>query len=250
MGDVELHLHHDQATAQQLTDQLLQATHCFHQRHGLLSRDTQGTIRYGFIHGNWALDNSHPQGRWCGIDNELTILRQTGCYADFTMPAAPHAAQTRTINGLYYAIDDPQRPKSHDTGIAARVGATPPSEGLLMIQGPLVVSNPFFGRIVLENGNLAGSQPPSRRRLQNWLRASICVRGQPDWLFAKLHTHGATEKNSAVLLGPDMRQFHQELSQMAQQQQFQYYYVTAREMAGLVHQAEAGLSCPDFNIEA
>jgi hypothetical protein len=247
MGDVEIHLHHDQATEQQLTDQLLQATDCLHLRHGLLSRDKQGIVRYGFIHGNWALDNSHPDGHWCGVNNELTILRQTGCYADFTMPAAPHAAQTRTINSLYYAVDDPLRPKSHDTGIAAQVGVIPPQDGLLMIQGPLVVSNPFVGRVVLENGNIAGSQPPSLGRLQNWLRAGVCVRGQPDWLFIKLHTHGATEKNSAVLLGPAMRQFHQDLNRLAQQQPFQYYYVTAREMAGLIHQAEAGHTQPDFD---
>ena len=69
------------------------------ERHGLLSRDRYtGEVGYGFIHGNWALDNSRPDGRMCGVDNELDVLRETGCYADFTLPSAPSPTQTRKIN--------------------------------------------------------------------------------------------------------------------------------------------------------
>ncbi len=246
-GDVEIHLHHDNDTAQQLTEQLCLACERLHHRHGLLSKDAQGNIRYGFIHGNWALDNSHPDGRWCGVDSELTILRQTGCYADFTMPAAPHPAQTRTINSIYYAIDDPQQSKSHDTGIAAQVAVEPPAEGLLMIQGPLLVTNPLRGTPRLENGNISGSQPLTQSRLKDLLRAQVTVSGQPNWLFVKLHTHGAPEKNSAGLLGPEMRSFHHSLRSLAEHRSFQWYYVTAREMAQLVRQAELGFDVPDLD---
>ena len=38
--------------------------------------------RFGFIHGNWCLDNSRADGRWCGLNNELILLRELGCYAD------------------------------------------------------------------------------------------------------------------------------------------------------------------------
>lgn len=246
-GDVEIHLHHDHDNADHLAERLSQAATCLHHQHGLLTTDSLGKIRYGFVHGNWALDNSHPDGRWCGVNNELTVLRETGCYADFTMPAAPHAAQTKTINSIYYAIDDPQRPKSHDSGIPAQVGASPPTEGLLMIQGPLVVTNPINGRIRIENGNLSGTQHPSAERLLQWARAQVIVQGQPTWLFVKLHTHGAQESNSAVLLGSAMRQFHEELKRLALQREFSYYYVTAREMVQLVHQAETGASTPNFD---
>ena len=57
-------------------------------RHGLLRRH-RGKLAFGFIHGNWALDNARPDGRWCGLNNEITLLRDLGCYADFTLPAAP-----------------------------------------------------------------------------------------------------------------------------------------------------------------
>lgn len=249
-GDVEVHLHHDDDTSEQLRTFLHQYVITLHERHGLLSRDRENRVRYGFIHGNWALDNSHPDGRWCGVDDELTVLRETGCYADFTMPAAPHPAQTKTINSIYYAADDPQRPKSHDCGTPATVGTPPPRDGLLMIQGPLLISRRAPGRGYkprLENGDLSGSSPPSPHRLQAWLRAGVGVSGRPDWLFIKLHTHGAQEQNAAVLLGEPMQQLHQGLRRLSSERAFAFYYVTAREMAQLVRQAELGWKAPDFD---
>lgn len=247
LGDVEVHLHHDNDSAERLREFLLDAADKLHDRHGLLSKDATGRLRYGFIHGNWALDNSHPDGRWCGVNNELTILRETGCYADFTMPAAPHPAQTRTINSIYYAVDQPARPKSHDNGIPAAVGVEPVRDGLLLIQGPLLIrQSSLWSKPRLENGNIASSQPPSLARLDDWLRAGVTVQGRPDWLFIKLYTHGAQENNSAVLLGPGMQAFHQALRQHSARNEFSYYYVTAREMAQLVAQAEQGAIAPDF----
>jgi hypothetical protein len=106
----------------------------------LLPCDSNGAIRFGFIHGNWALDNSDPNGKNCGVSDEIGILRRLGCYADFTMPSAPHGSQTNTINSLYYAKDTPA-PKSHNTGKAVSIKATArlrdQLDKLLMIQGPL-----------------------------------------------------------------------------------------------------------------
>lgn len=247
-GDVEVHLHHDDDNAQSLRELLLRSVETLHDRHGLLHRDKSGQIRYGFIHGNWALDNSHPEGCYCGVNNELTVLRETGCYADFTMPAAPHAAQTRTINSIYYAIDDPDRPKSHDTGIKSRTGVASPPDGLLMIQGPLLVTHAKpWQKPRIENGNVCGSQPLSETRIDHWLRARVIVADHPQWQFIKLHTHGAPETNADVWLSPDATRFHQELREAADRRGFKYYYVTAREMALIVAQAERGLPEPRFD---
>ena len=38
---------------------------------------------YAFVHGNFALANS-AGGRYCGVDEEMQILAETGCYADMT----------------------------------------------------------------------------------------------------------------------------------------------------------------------
>jgi len=127
-GEVEVHLHHEGDTADQLREQLLWFKEQLSARHGLLPRRREsGDRAYGFIHGNWALDNSRPDGRCCGVNNELDILRETGCYADFTLPSAPSPTQTRKINSIYYATDDPRRPKSHDAGIDVGAGPAPPT---------------------------------------------------------------------------------------------------------------------------
>ena len=236
-GEVEVHLHHDNDTAENLHGTLLDFKKTLADRHGLLSRDREtGEVSYAFIHGNWALDNSRSDGRWCGVNNELDVLRETGCYADFTLPSAPSETQTRQINSIYWAVDDPERPKSHDTGIELGVKARP-ERGLLMIQGPLGFDwgsrkYGIFPRI--ENGNLQKTQPPSEKRLDLWLRACVNIVSNPNCVFVKLHTHGAEEPNQDVLLGEPMVRFHEALRERADRdRRFRFHYVTAREMANI-----------------
>jgi hypothetical protein len=243
-GEVEVHLHHDNDTADHLRQTLAEYRCLLARRHGLLAR-RRGTndVAYGFIHGNWALCNSRPDGRWCGVDNELTILRETGCYADFTMPSAPSPTQTSKVNSIYYAADVPGRRCGHDRGVD--VGSGPPPQGALMlIQGPLLLNwkRRKYGLLPrLENGCLQGSQPASAERLDLWLQAAVQVPQRPDWFFVKLHTHGAPEKNAGSLLGEPMVRFHEALAQRAAEQpNFHYHYVTAREMYNLARAAEAG----------
>jgi hypothetical protein len=249
-GDVEVHLHHDHDTSDGLREKLSQFTDALHNEHGLLKRDNSGRITYGFIHGNWALDNSRPDGRWCGVNDEISVLLETGCYADFTLPSAPSPAQTSTINSLYYALDDPCQPKSHDQGTAAMVAKDPPENTLLMIQGPLAADWQArkWGVVPrLETGDLRPVRPPTLDRLRLWLKAAVTVQGREDWCFIKLHAHGTQEPSTAMLLGEPMRRFHQELAEFAARNPwFYYYYVTAREMAELVHQAEQGQRQPTF----
>jgi hypothetical protein len=251
LGDVEVHLHHDNDTADHLRETLEEFKADLFHKHGLLRKNADGEIAYGFVHGNWALCNSRPDGRWCGVNNELTVLRETGCYADFTMPSAPSPTQTVTVNSIYYATDSALRPKSHNVGTPARVGVSPPSASLLLIQGPLALD---WGRKKwgvlpkMENGQLDGGFVPTLPRFDLWLRTGVGVIGQPNWVFVKLHTHGAPEWNAGMLLGEPMRAFHEGLASRAKADpSLRYYYVTAREMADLVHQAERGAETPAFD---
>ena len=248
-GDVEIHLHHDNDSSDNLRETLERFTSLLHVSHGLLQKDSHGRLSYGFIHGNWALDNSRPDGRWCGVSDEITVLRQTGCYADFTMPSAPAGCQTATVNSIYYAVDDPHRPKSHDRGAAAAARQEPPDESLLLIQGPLALdwSRRKFGFMPgIENGDLTARRPPTLERLWNWLAAGVRVQGKDDWLFVKLHTHGAQESNANMLLGEPMHAFHRDLHNASQRHDWlRYYYVTARELAELVHALE---DSPDIAV--
>jgi hypothetical protein len=246
-SETEIHLHHHNDTADNLRLTLGQGIERLSAL-GLLSRDAGGTLRYGFIHGNWALDNSHPEGRHCGVRNELRVLRQTGCYADFTLPSAPERTQTRIINSVYYARGT-DAPKSHDRGRRVHADREPQSIGeeeLLLVQGPLALnwrSRKFAVLPRIENGDLTAANPPTIERFRLWLDCQIAVEGRPNWVFVKLHTHGAKPENTRMFLGEPMRAFHRALANLAERNSnICYHYVTARELVNILHAAEAGHS--------
>jgi hypothetical protein len=239
--ETEIHLHHKNDNAENLAATLEKGKRDI-AGHGLLCTDPAGAVRFGFIHGDWALDNSHPAGKHCGVRNELRVLQQAGCYADFTMPSAPNPAQTATINSIYYATPS-DRPKSHNHGIPSQVGVTDRG-GFLLVQGPLGLNWRwrkwgFLPRI--ENADLTPRNPPTINRLRLWLELNIHVKGRPEWIFAKLHAHGGIPKNMDMLLGAQMNRFHSALPQfVSEHPDFHFHYVTARELVNIVHAAEAG----------
>jgi len=243
-GEIEIHLHHDNDTEANFRATISRFNELLHARHGALSRDpATGQLRFSFIHGNWCLDNSRADGRWCGLNNELILLRELGCYADFTLPSAPSDTQTRTINEIYYATDDPLRPKSHDTGTRVRVGGKA-SGDLMIIQGPLGLNwhHRRLGVIPhIENSDVRRSSPPHTSRVDAWVRTAVHVEGRPDWVFVKIHTHGTQERDMDTLLGEPMHAMHEYLErQYNDGRRHVLHYVTARELYNIVKAAEAG----------
>jgi hypothetical protein len=235
-GEVEIHLHHDEDTPENLRLTLEQFRDTLANHHGLLGRKANGAVGYAFIHGNWALCNSRPDGRYCGVDQELAILQDTGCYVDMTFPSAPSPTQPAIINRIYYAKDRPGRGSHQHT--------CPAGEGLMLIQGPLLLDwkqrkHGLFPGI--ENGCLQATQPPTLHRLKMWTKARVQVGSRPDWFFVKLHAHGAPEDAHEVLLGEPMLHFHQSLAaEAARNPRFHFHYVSAREMYNLAKAAEQG----------
>ncbi len=244
MGEVEVHLHHDNDTEAGLTRGLLEFKDILSKQHGMLSRDSNGFVRYGFVHGNWALDNSRRDGRWCGVNNELKVLKDTGCYADFTLPSAPSDTQTSKINSIYYATDDPNKPKSHNTGVDVEAGRSGGGD-LMIVQGPLALAWDFgSGRMLprIENSEIDSTNLPSPRRVDLWVRQHIHVKGRKNWVFVKAHTHGAGEDNADVLLGRGAEMMHSHLLEKYNDgRNYVLHYVTAREMYNIILAAEHGL---------
>lgn len=244
LGEVEIHLHHDNDTSVNLKRTLIDYKKRLHEQHGLLSVDKEtGDISYGFIHGNWALCNSRPDGRQCGVNDEIKILKETGCFADFTMPSAPDITQTRKINSIYYALDRPGKPKSHDTGKDVVAGQK--GDGLLMVQGPLCFNwNKRKRGIIpsLENGGVLGSNPPTSDRINLWIDQHIHVSGLPNIVFVKIYTHGTQEKIMKVLFDEKyLEKMIQDLIQWSDDGQDRYiHFVSAREMANTVFAIEEG----------
>jgi hypothetical protein len=311
-GEVEIHLHHRNDTPETLREKLISFRDQLRNEHGLLGSrggtandidknracDPQTTAHapsaphtypsflnphppgrpvYGFIHGNWALCNSRPDGDWCGVNEELSVLRKTGCYADFTFPSVPSPTQPHMVNAIYYAQDTPGKPRGHDQGTEATaisadhapaeqltavhgsqtqcgLGGRVPLDDLqpaarsplLMITGPLALNWRWRKWGVLpriEHADLCASNPPTPQRADLWVKQHIHVRGKPDWIFIKLHTHGCIEGNTAALLGRPMQALHEYLlANFNDGTRFQLHYVTAREMANLVHAAERGVT--------
>jgi hypothetical protein len=236
IADVEVHLHHDRDTEASFLDRVSRFKDTLSSRHGLLHR-IGGELVFAFIHGNWALDNSRPDGRWCGLNNEITLLKQLGCYADFTLPSAPSPAQTRTVNSIYWATDDPLRPKSHDRGIPVCIGGKREGD-LLMVQGPLGVrfgNGRWIPRV--EMGELAGQDPPTADRVRLWFRLAPQL---GEHLFLKLHTHGAQNWNSAMLLGGGLDDLFRLVSQHATARGCQVHFATAWDVYRAIETLRAG----------
>lgn len=244
VGDIEVHLHHEGESSAQLEDLFSDYAETLYHKHGLLRLDPiSQKPAYGFIHGNWALDNSRPDGRWCGVNDELQILNRTGCYADFTMPSAPDRCQTATINSIYYAVDDPEQPKSHNHGIAAQVGKKP-SGDLLMVQGVLALNWGWrkYGIFPhLENSDLGGHQMPKPERALIWRNFAPVVKGAEQYGFIKLHCHGAVERHHDALMGEPMRDLLIYLAESCPEQMgCEFRFVTCWEMVQKIHALERG----------
>jgi hypothetical protein len=243
-GEVEVHLHHDNDTEERLRRTLINYKKMLSEEYGLLSVSrTNHEIRYGFIHGDWALDNSHPSGSFCGVNNEITVLQETGCYADFTMPSAPSETQTSTVNSIYYADDEPDRPKSHDTGNPAIAGLVG-QKGLLCIQGPLgfnFTSRKWGLLPRIENGAISADARTSEDRVRRWIRQHIHLKGRPDVIFIKVYMHGTQEAEIDYLFkrGGFDSIFSTLGKVCSDGDKYRLYYVTPRQMFNVIKGLEA-----------
>ncbi len=245
-GEIEIHLHHDNDTEANFRTAMARFCRVLHEQHGALPVDpVTGELRFAFIHGNWCLDNSRSDGRWCGLNNELILLRELGCYADFTLPSAPSDTQTSQVNSIYYATDDPQRPKSHDRGEPVRVGGAAVGD-LMIVPGPLGLN--WMDRRAgvmprIENADVRRSCPPTPSRVDAWIDTGIHVTGRPEWIFVKVHTHGTQEPDMDTLLGaPADAMFSHLENAYNDGEHYVLHYVTAREVYNIIKAAEAGLT--------
>lgn len=245
IGEIELQLHHGYDTEESLKTKIQGAVELF-RKHGAF-RLQQGSPQpvYAFIHGNMALDNSLNDPHYCGVNGELSVLRETGCYADFSMPTAPCASQSNMVNTIYYATDNPQAPKSFDRGEEVTVHGTP-SGDLLMIAGPLSFNwaNRKWGIIPrIENGEIQGSNPPTLGRVRSWVRQHIHVPGRPEWVFVKVSCHGAEDRSRETVLGDTADRMYSDLeNEYRDGTSYRLHYVTARELYNVIKAAEAGAS--------
>ncbi len=237
-GEVEIHLHHgvDAPDTSEATRRVLVEFRDELASRGCLPRwNGQGSPRYAFVHGNWALANS-AGGRYCGVDDEMAILAETGCYADLTLPAPLGLPQVGKINSLYECGLPLDQRAPHRRGRRLAVGRSARTFPLI-VQGPLMVNalRRVGGRLRpgIEQGVLVTHDAPTPARLGLWQQAGISVAGRPEWAFIKLSCHGMDPRDEPVMLGAPIQRFLRTLLDAARDDGDRVHFVTAREMVNI-----------------
>ena len=245
-GEIEMHLHHNHMepfpdTPETLKRKILQCVEDY-SKFGIFCLP-DGSRKFAFIHGDWSLDNSRGPAI-CGVNNEIGILKECGCYADFTFPSLGEA-QPAMINTVYYAKGDPAEPKAYNKGRALKTGGRPWGD-LLMIPGIIGLrwkSRTHRFRPSIEASNLDESDCPSPARIDFLVKNALKITGNPAWLFVKLHTHGAREGTWDCLLETKADQMYSYLERRYNDgKKYVLHYATAREMFNIIKAAEAGKS--------
>lgn len=245
-GEIEIHLHHgidSPASAEGTRRQILSFRDALSERHGSMTHEVGSREpKYIFVHGNFTLANA-ASGYACGVDNEMQVLAETGCYADMTYPAEVfHPAQVEKINSLYECALPFETRAPHRRGRHLRFG-NEVSKFPIIVQGPWMLdfdrsSRNGLGRV--ETGALTGANPPRLRRLGLWKKAAITVQGRPDWIFIKLHTHAMDPNDTDAVLREPMQQFLRELITGAPERGEILHFVSGREMINIILAACAG----------
>jgi len=239
-GEVEIHFHHGiekPDTAENTRHMLSDFRDRLAEDHRLLSRqNTDDSPRYAFVHGNWALANS-AGGRFCGVDSEMQILADTGCYADFTLPSAPDESQVPRINTIYHCGNPLTEARPHRSGPNLKVGDT--ASLPIIFTGPLVFdwSRRLRGLPIprLDDGALARNYPLTMRRFNRWRSAHINVEGRPEWQFIKLYSHGFFEWDQDAMIGEHLKRFMNEALEHGQRTgDFKIHFASAREAFNMV----------------
>ena len=118
---------------------------------------------------------------------------------------------------------------------------------LLLIQGPLVPYIKRGGgapRPAVDDGDIASYRRYDPARLDRWVQSCIHVKGRPDRIFVKLHSHGAADANREAMLGKDLEQLFMDVeSRYNDGERFRLHYVSAREMFNVIKATEAEADC-------
>lgn len=241
-GEVEMHLHHFNNTNEELRTLLARGVALL-QRHGF-AKTIDGQTRFGFIHGNFDLDNSTGP-EFCGADQEIGLLVEAGAYADFSFPAIWTNGQPKIVNTIYETWEDGQS-KSYDRQVSRQLTGAP--DRLVILPGPLTVTVGLkeaakgFWRV--DDANIHATTRTVPSRVDSWVKANIHVPGRPEWVFVKVWGHAASSKEDIdeTLAGS----FNEGLSYLESQyndgQRYVLHYVNAREAYNVARAAADGKS--------
>jgi len=258
-GETEYHLHHgvkDERTRSEetATNEFLtwtnKAINVFSSHGAMITAEPTPQTAFGFIHGMWALDNSRldtwtdpndPRREYCGVNQELRLLGELNCYADFTF-RSPLPMSTTIVDCICYARDDEFPASYQDPNNIFLVGVNQPMQGdLMIIQSPNARCN--IGVHRNDYNDLA-----TLARMDEWIGHNVHVVGQNNWVFVKVYTHGCMEDLTYqpawdAFFGPPMDKFYTDIEAKYNDGiNWKLHYVSSREMYNIVKAAEAGMT--------
>lgn len=249
LGEQEIHLHHGTDNDTYNDNRMefankIWAWQAALQSYGAcLSAEPTPRTYFGFIHGDWALDNSRlNQGirQYCGANTELHLLCILNCYGDFTFPSGS-TTQPAWYDKIFYSFDS-DSPKSYDDSTLIRepVASEPPPDinELMMFEGP------GNNGLLCDVDNM---HPPTLTQMGLWLDEYVHVPGRDNWVFVKVFTHGAqtlTSDSNGVsnLVGAVADQFYTDIERTYNDgKDYVLHYVNARESYNIVRAAIDGM---------
>jgi|CXWL01.1.fsa_nt_gi hypothetical protein len=247
LGEVEIHMHHegDQPDTAENTRRVIETFRdTIAERHKCLSKmDGVDLPMYAFVHGNLALANSCG-GKYCGVDNEMEILRETGCYLDMTLPSAPDQSQVPVLNQIYECALPMNEAVPHRRGKRVAVNGNEFSLPLIFT-GPLMLymnrRNAGLPLPRIDDGALTANQPLDARRFARWTSANVTVAGKTDWVFVKLYCHGFFDYDQESCIGDDAKRFFGAIVEESNKKgNFKVHFASAREAFNMVSAAADG----------
>ncbi len=247
LGEVEIHLHHglkSPDTAENLRYELETFRNVLAEEHKCLSRfEGEKLPRYAFVHGNLALANSCG-GRYCGVDEEMQILADTGCYVDMTLPSAPDQSQVPMLNSIYECAYPLDQAVPHRSGNSVEVNGIFPQLPLIFT-GPLILNwtRKLKGIPIprIDDGALVSNQEMTEARFRRWRNANITVNGRSEWVFIKLYCHGFFTHDQSACIGEDAQRFFGDIVEKGEKTgEYKVHFASAREVANMVFAAIDG----------
>lgn len=236
-GEVEFHWHmgitpKNKITLENYPEKLAEAIQWFQQFGAMVTEEENPRTAFAYIAGVWDLDASRKPFS-TGLTNQIQVLHDLGCYADFTFSTIGTAAQPDKINSIYYVKDDVTAPKSHNTGTDAEVGK-PVDNEFMIFQGPIGI----HCNGSLEYGAIESDPCFRPERIPRWFEANIHVKGRPEWVFIKVYSHGV--QSQKVILEYGMEEMLTALKKYCSDRKIKLHYMTSREAYNVVKAAEAG----------
>ena len=284
-ADINLHIHHERWTTssvttepwitlldkKKVTDEQMLITHIIDVKKAFEDVGIDMTS-WGFVHGMWGLNASDT--RICNIENEIIILKEHGCFGDFTFPAGRPRC-TPDMSGIF-SVPDKIGKKIYNTGFPLKKGRNRlqeqknflifyPTEsyfyisidGLLINRGKTAY---YYGSILdpvkytEDKKNTVGVPCPedSLKIIQEWILSSMIINRT---MIIKTHAHsmgnvfwefnGKIENQSPLFQSNHVERMDM-LDKAIDERHIKMHYLTARQLNDFCIQIDKGESTSDI----